>query len=402
MSVRKAAPRHLYRHLIRSIGNCVLVLAAWYLTASFQTTKDDAKNARQAPSASARPSVASLEPCIIERSHTQRIVNARARVSSKDAPSLRFVTFAFTRNAGDRWGVTTTRRALKLMYSSLVRAHTILPTLYVLTDSIDVIPSKMTMRTRVDIVPRVCDASSLPKNPYSTSSHRKRKNNEWASVSRAKLDVVEDLILQEGEPVIWIDLDTLVFTDLSIARQREASSWMVGYQRGNVNMGLKRYAEAHFRYVRPEFDALGDLWSLDLDTIAKVRDFEKRWMSRVMATPPKYDVQAYFSLMLESGVFSENVLLHNILPGLNFGFTCSSFQHPTSENMKVFVEKVGDARYIMCCVPKGVKMSPRVGTMSFTAKSFQRMFLSKETPTFTSFSDEDVRAWFIEWFYSPL
>ena len=95
-------------------------------------------------------------------------------------------------------------------------------------------------------------------------------------------------------------------------------------------MGLKRYAESHFRYIRPEFDALGDLWSLDLGGIEKVRDFEKRWMSRAMATPPKYDLQAYFSLMLESGVFSENVLLHNILPGVNFGFTCSSFQHPIS------------------------------------------------------------------------
>ena len=251
------------------------------------------------------------------------------------------------------------------MYSSLVRAHAILPTLYVYTDTIDVVPSQTTMGTRVDIVARVCDASSLPKNVYSTSSYgaTKKNSNQWASVSRAKLDVVEDLIVQEGEPVIWIDLDTLVFTDLSSARRREASSWVVGYQRGNANMGFKRYAESHFRYIRPEFDALGDLWSLDLGGIEKVRDFEKRWMSRVMATPPKYDLQAYFSLMLESGVFSENVLLHNVLPGLNFGFTCSSFQHPTSENMKVSVDKDADARRITCSIPKGVNMSPRVGAV---------------------------------------
>ena len=71
------------------------------------------------------------------------------------------------------------------MYSSLVRAHAILPTLYVYTDTIDVVPSQTTMGTRVDIVSRVCDASSLPKNVYSTSSYgaTKKKNNQWASVS---------------------------------------------------------------------------------------------------------------------------------------------------------------------------------------------------------------------------
>ena len=106
--------------------------------------------------------------------------------------------------------------------------------------------------------------------------------------------------------------------------------------------------------------------------------------------------------MLESGVFSEKLLLHNILPGLNFGFTCSNFQHPTSENMKVSVDTDADARRIACGIPKGVNMSPRVGVMSFTAKSFQRMFLSEERPTFASFSDEDVRAWLTNWFYSPL
>ncbi len=115
--VTKAALRHLNRCVIRRIGRYVFVLAAWYLIESFQT-KAGAKSRRRAPSASVRPSVASSDPCITERSHTQRDTNTRARVSGEHAPSLRFVTFAFTRNAGDRWGVTTTRRVLKLMYSS--------------------------------------------------------------------------------------------------------------------------------------------------------------------------------------------------------------------------------------------------------------------------------------------
>jgi len=106
--------------------------------------------------------------------------------------------------------------------------------------------------------------------------------------------------------------------------------------------------------------------------------------------------------MLENGVLAENVLLHNILPDLNFGFTCSNFEHPTSVNMEISVDN-NDAQCLMYPIPKGVKMSPRVGTLSFTAWSFQKMFLDEEKPTFDSLSDDqDVRAWFARWFYSPL
>ncbi|ABP00668.1 predicted protein [Ostreococcus lucimarinus CCE9901] len=61
--------------------------------------------------------------------------------------------------------------------------------------------------------------------------------------------------------------------------------------------------------------------------------------------------------MLENGVLAENALLHNFLPDLNFGFTCSNFEHPTSTNMEISVD---------------------------------------------SADDQDVRAWFARWFYSPL
>ena len=178
---------------------------------------------------------------------------------------------------------------------------------------------------------------------------------------------------------------------------------MVGYQRGIQCKGFKSCVASLFQSVRPEFDVLGDLWSLDLTAIEKVRDYERRWVSsQWVRRPPKYDLQAYFSLMLESGVFSENVLLHNILPDLNFGFTCSNFQHPTSANMEISVDK-DEAQSLRCRIPKGVKMSPRVGTISFTAWSFQKMFLDEEKPTFDSLSDdEDVCAWFERWFYSPL
>ena len=92
--VTKAALRHLNRRVIRRIGRCVFVLAAWYLIESFQTKDGKPKSRRRAPSASVRPSVASSDPCITERS---RDTNTRARASGEHAPSLRFVTFAFTR-----------------------------------------------------------------------------------------------------------------------------------------------------------------------------------------------------------------------------------------------------------------------------------------------------------------
>ena len=58
--------------------------------------------------------------------------------------------------------------------------------------------------------------------------------------------------------------------------------------------------------VRPEFDALGDVWSLDAKTIGKVRDFKRRVISK-MKTPPKYDLQTYFGLMLEEGACLETI-----------------------------------------------------------------------------------------------
>jgi hypothetical protein len=62
-----------------------------------------------------------------------------------------------------------------------------------------------------------------------------------------------------------------------------------------------------------------------------------------------------------------------------------------------------DAQSLRCPFPKGVKMSPRVGTISFTAWSFQQMFLDQDKPTFDRLpDDDDVRAWFARWFRSPL
>ena len=378
-------PRHLKRRVTTNIVRCGLAAAVLCFVEAFRTQDAEKVTARPITVSSNR------DPCIPGRSRAEPYADLRAIVDREHAPTIRFVTFAFTRNAGGRWSVDTTRRALKLMYSSIVRAHAAKPTLHVYTDVPDVVPLETTMGTRTDIVSRVCDAKSLPENVYTTTS-------DWLSLSRAKLDVVEDLILQEGGPVIWIDLDTLVFTDLTRSFQRGASSWVVGYQRGIQCVGFKKCFKSHFQSVRPEFDALGDLWSLDLATIAKVRDYERRWvLSRSL---PEYDLQTYFSLMLESGALPESVLLHNILPDLNFGFVCSNFEHPTSANMDISVDKV-DAQSLRCPIPKGVKMSPRVGTISFTAPTFQNMFLNAEKPTFDSLVDEDVRAWFVRWFYSP-
>lgn len=164
-----------------------------------------------------------LGPCIgpdVARAHT----HTHAVTEWMNQDEIQFVTFAFTKNAGDRWDTRSARTALRLMYSSLVRSQSTIPRLHVYTDAPDVVPEKTTFGAKTQIVVHACHAQSFPENPYS-------KIGKWAAVSRAKLDAVEDLLLQHGGRIIWIDLDTLVFVDLT-KTFRQSPSWVVGYQRG--------------------------------------------------------------------------------------------------------------------------------------------------------------------------
>ena len=159
-----------------------------------------------------------LAPCIDPNEETARAMES----SSSDESALRFVTFAFTRDPGARWEAASARRALRLMYSSLARAHAILPRLHVYTDSAEVIPSETSFGVKTKIHVHTCASDSFPFNPYT-------KIGKWAQISRAKLDVVEDVLLKYGGRVIWVDLDTLVFVDLSDTQTIEVDGVKVSW-----------------------------------------------------------------------------------------------------------------------------------------------------------------------------
>ena len=220
-------PRYLKRRVRQHTVWCGLALAVFFLVELLRTQTPaqvyaKLSSRRRVPSARPTPIAVSSSdgnPCILRRLRAQQHADARAHLDGEHNPAIRFATFAFTQNAGERWSVDATRRALKLMYSSLVRAHAIQPTLHVYTDIPDVAPLETTMGTRTDIVSRVC-AESLPKMYTRKTTEKATKSSKWASLSRAKLDVVEDLILQQGGCVVWIDLDTLVFVDFSSVSAR--------------------------------------------------------------------------------------------------------------------------------------------------------------------------------------
>ena len=303
---------------------------------------------------------------------------------------ITFVTFAYPHEPDtfvghQRWDTNTSRLAIQLMYSSLVRSQSSTPKLHVYTDTPETIPTATTMGTVPNIVVHVRKSSSFPKNPYTES---KEKWSAWKALSRAKLDAVEEVLLREKSDVIWIDLDTLVFIDLRQAFIK-SKTWVIGFQHGNCEGGCARESFA----INPAFDVQGDLWALDAKTIRKVRMFERTQISKLDKLP-NYDLQAYISLMLQRKLLSANILLQTILPSHNYGFACSQFQHAES----AYAFFIRDGR-LMCPIPDASTASHHPGVVSFTSPAFRRLFLSTERITFDQINDPEVRSWFRSWFY---
>lgn len=203
--------------------------------------------------------------------------------------SIEFVTFAFTENAGGRWTSKQASRAIRLMYSSLVKSQSQFPRLHVYTDTPEVIPNATTMETPVDIITHICKPNDFPRNPYTGT-------DEWKSLSRSKLDVVEQLIISRKNSIIWIDLDTIVFVDLGISA---TTSWVVGYQNGSCE-GAKTCSWEHVqnggavvRQIEPKYDTLGDLWSVNLQAINAFKRYEKTHIESGLELP-RYDIQGFF------------------------------------------------------------------------------------------------------------
>lgn len=301
-----------------------------------------------------------------------------------------FVTFAFTANAGGRWNTTSCRRALRLTYSSLVKSQVEYPKLHVYTNEALIIPTHTTAGDVVDISVHLTSPLALPKNAYSAIS-------PWKSLSRAKLYVVERLLKsRKNLTLVWIDLDTVVFMDLRIPG---VSAWVIGYQNGGCG-GAKNCSWEHvarggssIHDIDARNDALGDLWSLDLEAIEAVKQYEAEHLKKKLPLP-EYDLQGLFTLMLQDRVLPA-VFLHDVTDR-NFGFVCSNFKHPSKLNIEWSIK---DGK-LLCPKRDSIHMSERVGAISFTAITIRQLLLDAELPKFEWIRDVQVRDWLIDWFYT--
>jgi len=306
---------------------------------------------------------------------------------SKLKPTYDFATFAFTDNAGGRWTLENCRRSLRLTYSSLVNSQAEFPRLHVFTNDLSVAPQSTFKNESVDIVAHYFDPARLPKNSYSGKS-------PWKTLSRSKLDFVERLIKTLQKQIIWIDLDTLVFIDLGVPRR---VPWVIGYQNGGCD-GARNCSWEHTakggkfdRDIDPKFDALGDLWSLDLRAICAIREYEKMHLSEGLPLP-EYDLQGFFTIMLQD--FSLPVFMLHDLINYNFGFFCSNFKHPSATNMEL---RAVDG--CLSCPRRGnVDMSEAVGAISFTAPTFQSLLLKSDALNLAWVTDISAQRWLTRWF----
>jgi len=298
-----------------------------------------------------------------------------------------FATFAFTAGAGGRWSSESCKRALRLTYSSLVRSQSKFPRLHVYTDDLTVVPKSTVSGIKTNIVVYQSRPDLLPVNQYTGT-------NPWLSLSRAKLDVVEHLMALTGRNIIWIDLDTLVFVDLSLTNTH---SWVIGYQHGNCFNCSEEHVNqggTFDRPMEPKFDILGDLWALNLSVITAFRRYETKHVSSGLPLP-RYDLQGYFSLMLADSALPVS-LLQDVLD-YNFGFVCSGFTAPSPTNMRL---KVVEGT-LSCPVEASLEkvLSERVGSISFTAPTFADMVLKEPIGNFMWVKDEHARAYLQSWFH---
>ena len=183
-----------------------------------------------------------------------------------------------------------------------------------------------------------------------------------------------------------IDVDTLLFVSLS-SKNIKASSWAIGWQHGKtgkafIDMGEKGENTVP---VAPSNDVQGDLWEVDLGTIQDVRNLEK-----TLHNKPTYDLQGYFSLLLERSEHKMH-LLQSLLPMYSFGFQCSDYKHPTNNN---FLPRIINNK-LDCPDRQKIGFSSTVGSISFTAVTFKSLMLGKEM---LPKQRTEVRQWFKRYF----
>jgi len=293
---------------------------------------------------------------------------------------IQSVTFGIIRF--ERWSVGDLENGLKLMYSSLVRAHNCEVVLHVYCDS----PTLMralkhlttTMGTSSNITAYFLSTDSIRDNAYT---------DPWLRLSRHKLNIMSRHV-RSGTRVVWIDVDTLVFTDLREAFEL-SSTWVIGWMHGNRNRD--KYVKISGVPIPPVFETQGDLWSIDSDAIEEVLALEKS-----LKVKPEYDLQGYFSILLTRNS-SRFRLLTDVIKNYTFGFQCSNYEHPTTSNFQPIVVN----NQLHCRDRQNLGTSTRVGSISSTAPTFKKMFLAENGDIFqmSQVSNNVARSWLKNYFY---
>jgi hypothetical protein len=297
----------------------------------------------------------------------------------------RFVTFAFTEIGDKRWkrGVEDLKKSILYMYSSLVRSHLCVPTLYIYTNEPDQFTSenaisRTTMRTKTNIVVRNHAMADINSHFYV---------NKWKGMSRYKLDIVTSHLIN-GERMVWIDADTLVFTNLTPAFLK-SPSWVIGWQHGKSKSGSSVISDIT---IPDEFNSQGDLWAVNLPAIKEIENLETQLVKKSSSNLPLYDLQGYFSILMTQG--STNFkLLQKIMPEFNFGFHCSNYNHPNITNFTPYVEH---GNHLHCTDKQGLGFPKEIGAISFTSLTFKAMVLDTNGIVTQSTS---VRRWFRRFFF---
>ena len=150
------------------------------------------------------------------------------------------------------------------------------------------------------------------------------------------------------------------------------SSWWLWGTNRNCSYEHTARGGLSNRDIKPAYDTYGDLWSLSLQPIDHIRRY-RQWYIKEQLSLPLYDLQGYITFMLMDGVLNIT-FLHEIIP-CNFGFFCSNFVFPTEKNLEITVHE----NHLVCPTREFVPMTSRVGSMSFTAITFQKLFLNAST-----------------------
>lgn len=273
---------------------------------------------------------------------------------------------------------------------------------------------------------------SVLDNIYNNPNIVPHSSSHFA-LSRAKMDTFEQHLphindedgknVTSSSSVVWIDLDTIIFHKSAIVNP---GPWVYGYQG-----------------MQGKNDCLGDMWSLTHQAIKDVRDLEQNLVKNNPSRIPKYDLQGYYSRILDmqdnrnknefvsSSPSNDNKwnVVQDLHPEFAFGFYCTLGSHPKLDKIgksikSSLVEEVhldDNESNTTKTYPKvtdvtnsssSTKITCRgkqIASLSFTASTYHELFLGGKDndskiwryPTFDAIVDVNARRWLNDFFYNP-